>query len=453
MLEQVGNTIRERELFRDGERILVAVSGGVDSIVLLHLLHQLALERDWKLTIAHFNHKLRGRESDADERFVRSIAKKLRIPIFVARGDVKGHAGKTGQSIEMAARELRHDFFAKVARVEKIKSIALAHNADDQIELFFLRLLRGTSVEGLSGMRWRSASPRDKKIQLVRPLLETSRNEIESFARENKLCWREDTSNKSVDFLRNRVRHELIPLLEKKYQPGLRRSISRLMQLLAAEGEVVGDLAAKTKGRFEQNPIAIQRRLLQKQLLSLNIAADFDTIERLRVNAGKVIEINPNTRLQRDEGGIIQTIAEAMATFTDASRKLKLKTGVTEAGFGGCRLTFETTASRGSAFRRSTNAEFFDADKIGHSIILRHWRPGDRFHPIGAKSARKLQDIFVDLKVPKHKRHQLVIAATAKNEVFWVEGVRIGERFKLTAETKRRLTLRWTRMPDENFKF
>lgn len=448
MLEQVDKIISDRALFRDGEHILVAVSGGVDSIVLLHILHRLAPSRRWKLTIVHFNHQLRGRESDADERFVRAIAKKLKLPIVTESADVKAHATKTGQSIEMAARELRHDFFARTARAKKCKSIALAHNADDQVELFFLRLLRGTSVDGLSGMKWRAPSPRDKAIQLARPLLDTTRKQIEAFARDNKVEWREDTSNKSLDFLRNRVRHELIPLLEKNYQPALRKSVSRLMQLLAAEGDALNELTAKAKRSFVKNPIAVQRRLLQKQLLALNIAADFATIESLRLNCGKIIEINLSTRLQRDKDGNIRQVASSSASFRNASRKVALNPRVTETEFAGCTIKCEIKTVRGEKLAKRPNTESFDADKIGDSIILRHWQPGDRFHPIGAKSPRKLQDIFVDLKVPREKRHELTIATTASGEIFWIESVRISELFKLTAQTKRRVTVKWTRRPN-----
>jgi tRNA(Ile)-lysidine synthase len=445
VLDQVAKNLRERNLFRDGEHILVAVSGGVDSIVLLHLLHELAPLHRWKLTVAHFNHKLRGRESNADERFVRAVAKKLNVPFVTANGDVKAHASKTGQSIEMSARELRHKFFARIARVKKIKTIALAHNADDQVELFFLRLLRGTSADGLSGMKRRSPSPVDKALQLVRPLLDTTRLQIETLAGKNKLRWREDTSNKSVDFLRNRVRHELIPLLEKKYQPALRKNVSRLMHLLAAEGEVLNELTAAAKESFETNPVAIQRRLLQKQLLAVNVTADFQTIESLRLNLGKIIEINPTTRVRRDNLGRIERVTQSAATFAGTSKKVKLNRRSTDVEFAGYKLTFRVVKGQGTAFDHRPDTETFDADKIGKAIILRHWQPGDRFLPIGAKSARKLQDIFVDLKVPKEKRHQLIIATTATGEIFWVEGVRIGDAFKLTAATVRRLVLNFER--------
>ncbi|MDB6058827.1 MAG: tRNA(Ile)-lysidine synthase [Verrucomicrobiales bacterium] len=446
MLEQIAKNIRARKLVRDGEHLLVAVSGGLDSMVLLHVLHSLASEHILKLTVVHFNHRLRGRESDGDEKFVRQAAKQLRLPIVVDAADVKAHATDSKQSIEMAARELRHAFFARTAKILKIRTIALAHQADDQVELFFLRLLRGASVDGLAGMRWRNASPADRSVQLVRPLLNLSRMELEAFARERSIHWREDTSNLSTDFLRNRVRRELLPLLQKRYQPGLRKSILRLTELLRAESDVVADVtreALKKVSSFEKLPVAVQRRSLQQQVLALGVNADFETTESLRLNTGKVVELNPTTRLQRDEKGRVQVVTKSAPQFTAGECGVELEAGVTKVKFGDRALTFRVARQRGRKFAPRANNEYFDADRIGPKIVLRHWQAGDRFQPIGSKSSRKLQDMFVDLKVPKSERHMRVIAMTAEGKIFWVEGLRIGEKFKLTDETTRRLVLRW----------
>jgi tRNA(Ile)-lysidine synthase len=440
VLEQISKNIRDRNLFRHDEQILVAVSGGVDSVALLHALHELGC----RFTVAHFNHSLRGRESDADQKFVQQIAERLGLKIITDSADVKAHAKKSGQSIEMAARELRHRFLAKTARAQKIKTIALAHHAGDQVELFFLRLLRGTSAEGLGGMKWRSPSPQDKQIQLVRPLLNISRHDIERYAREHNLGWREDTSNKSRDFLRNRVRNELVPLLERDYQPALRKIVLRTMEVLADESELISELT-KRRGTFEKLPVAIQRRLLQQQLFELGLTADFETIETLRTERGKVIEINPTTHIRCDRHGKLERLtAAANSAFGEKKRKVNIGLA-NEVSFSGCDLVFSLIKKTGTKFSAQPQTEIFDADKVGTVITLRHWQRGDRFHPIGAKSARKLQDIFVDLKIPRAERHTRVVATTKTGEIFWVEGVRISDRFKLTSETKRRLKLQWRR--------
>ena len=170
-----------RRLLPGGEKILVAVSGGADSMVLLHALHALAPLKRWQLRVAHFNHQLRGRASDADEKLVLRAAAKLKLPVVVGRADVKAAAREKRLSIEMAARRLRHEFLSQAARRQGIATIALAHHADDQVELFFLRLLRGTGGEGVAGMKWHSPSFVDKKIALVRPLLDCSKEALLEF--------------------------------------------------------------------------------------------------------------------------------------------------------------------------------------------------------------------------------------------------------------------------------
>jgi tRNA(Ile)-lysidine synthase len=440
VLEQLSKNIRERNLFRDGEHILVAVSGGVDSIALLQALNQ--FDR-WKITVAHFNHKLRGRDSDADQALVQKTAKQLGLKCVTASADVKAYAKESGQSIEMAARELRHRFLATAACARRIKTIALAHHADDQIELFFLRLLRGTSGEGLAGMKWRSPSPQDKSIYLVRPLLSVPRKQIETFAGEKKFRWREDATNQSFDFLRNRIRNELVPLLETHYQPALRKTILRTMELLGDESEVVTSLTKKP-GTFARLPIAVQRRLVQQQLFKLRLPADFATVESLRVHPQESIELNPDTRVRCSNKGTIEVVSPVHAKFARDARKVKLGS-LSKISFGGCELNFRVIQKTGATFHAATQTEYFDAEKIGRVIALRHWQPGDRFHPIGAKTPRKLQDIFVDLKVPREQRHNRVVATTSTGAIFWIEGVRISEPFKLTSQTKRRLVLRWKR--------
>ena len=192
LIQTVEKSMRTRAACKRGEHILVAVSGGVDSMVLLHALNVLVLETGWKLTVAHFNHHLRGRSSDADERLVRRVARDLKLKIIVGHGDVRKFAKTHGLSIEMAARQLRHEFLALAARRVKARKLALAHHADDQVELFFLRLLRGAGSDGLSGMSPVSPSPADPKLKIIRPLLEISKHALVEFARGRRILFRED---------------------------------------------------------------------------------------------------------------------------------------------------------------------------------------------------------------------------------------------------------------------
>ena len=213
LLQRLEGEIQSRCRLGRGKKILAAVSGGLDSMTLLHALHSLAEKSRWKIVVAHFNHQLRGRSSDADERLVRKLTAKLDLPLVAGGADVKRFARESKLSVEMAARKLRHEFLARVAGERNISTVALAHHADDQVELFFIRVLRGAGGAGLAGMKWRSPSPVDAKITLVRPLLGFSKPEILGLARAIKVAFREDATNHSNDILRNRIRNELLPLL------------------------------------------------------------------------------------------------------------------------------------------------------------------------------------------------------------------------------------------------
>ncbi|HTV41021.1 MAG TPA: tRNA lysidine(34) synthetase TilS [Candidatus Sulfotelmatobacter sp.] len=449
-----------------GIKILVAVSGGLDSMVLLHALKTPAVARRWKLAVAHFNHSLRGRASDADEAFVRKTTESMKLPFFSSSADVKQVARQEKISIEMAARRLRHEFLARTAREHGANTIALAHHADDQVELFFLRLLRGAGGSGLGGMQWRSPSPVDKRISLVRPLLVVPRSALEAFARENRVRYREDATNHSVDFLRNRVRHELLPLLRRHYQPGLNKTILRFMDIAAAESNLIAALArawlsrqafwsgkegggaqgsSYIKADFESLPEAIQRQVLRLQMIQLEVTPDFELVESIRRSADKPVAVGARVSLVRDATGCVRRCERQTAAFNDRSVAARLnKSGRVE--FDGVELNWRLGIPRKTfgKVKRADGLEFFDADKAGPEIVLRHWRAGDRFRPIGLASDAKLQDLFTNARIPRQTRHQLVVAE-AGSRIFWVEGLRISEDFKLTAKTQRALIWKWRR--------
>jgi tRNA(Ile)-lysidine synthase len=481
--DHVEQNIRARRLFRPGQPILVAVSGGVDSVVLLHVLHQLARKHHWHLTAAHFNHRLRGRSSDADERLVRRTAERLKVPVLTEGADVRAFARAQKLSLEMAARKLRHDFLARAAAQKRIPSVALAHHADDQLELFFLRLLRGSGGEGLAGMKWRNPSPSDPEIELVHPLLDQPKAVLFDYAAEQGIRYREDASNAALDFQRNRIRHELLPLLRRKYQPALDKTISRVMDILGAEAEFAAEVArewlgsvgspkceevgASLRGQagrraglaFEVLPVAVQRRCVQLQLLQQGTVPDFELVEQLRTAARRRVTVS---RLQEDRGtggtlvpryavrdgaGVVRLHAAQAEDFKSSDVEVELKGRAGEVEFDGARISWRIDLSKkAEPPKAEVGLERFDADRVGSLVRLRHWQPGDRFQPIGMVCPVKLQDFFTNQKVPRDRRRRLLVAATAEGEVFWVEGMRISERFKLAKETIRRLQWRWKRL-------
>ncbi|TAL06913.1 MAG: tRNA lysidine(34) synthetase TilS [Verrucomicrobia bacterium] len=451
LLEHVEAAIRERKLFRRGERILVAVSGGVDSMVLLRALVALARGQDWKLTVAHFNHQLRGRASDGDELFVKRAATALGLRCLTERGAVKSIAKERGISIEMAARELRHKFLADAARQTGSRMIALAHHADDQVELFFLRLFRGAGGEGMAGMKWSNVSPANSNIKLVRPLLDVSKIEIEQAAREAKIKFRTDASNACRDILRNRIRHDLLPQLRRGFQPALDKAVLRVMDLVGEESEAVAALArqwlrARKPGAFARLSVAVQRRVIQLQLREGKLPEEFDGVEFLRCFPNREFNLDVARSVARDAAGRLHFRWLTKAGFKSGLKKIWLRAESGAAEFGGVKLNWRITkrVARGK-IARQPGRELFEADRVGRKITLRHWQPGDRFQPIGMTRAVKLQDLFVNLKIPKARRHELVVAVAEGGEIFWVEGTRIGEAFKLTGATRRALIWRWWR--------
>ncbi|HEY6167646.1 MAG TPA: tRNA lysidine(34) synthetase TilS [Verrucomicrobiae bacterium] len=450
LLEPFIRGLNEHRLLPGRGRVVVAVSGGVDSVVLLDLLVRGVAKAQQRVVVSHFNHRLRGRSSDADECFVRTVAKHAGLRCVVGSADVRSNAKRSGVSIEMAARELRHRFLAQTARRASARQIVLAHHADDQVELFFVRLLRGASPGGLAGMRWQSLSPADAKLTLVRPLLGFGKKELLAHARVRGLKFREDRSNRSTKFLRNRIRLELLPLLRRTFQPALDGIVARLMEQLADESALVEEIAAAWMGigreiAFDTLPAAVQRVVMEWQLVKLGAAPEFELIEALRLHAGIPVTVAPGLSIVRASDGVVRRQLVERLSFSDSEQRIDVtRDGGTQ--FGRLDLRWKLVPVRDwkrALARRPTNAELLDAEKIGATVVLRHWRPGDRFQAFGMARPTKLQDWFVNRKVPAARRRRLVLAETASGLLCWVEGQRLGEKFKLTAQTRSMLMWKW----------
>jgi tRNA(Ile)-lysidine synthase len=441
-----------RARFEPGERLLLAVSGGVDSMVLLSLLQRLASAERWDLAVAHFNHELRGAESDGDERLARAAAAALGAPFYAGRGDVKAYRASHGVSLEMAARQLRHAFLAETAHQLGGVKIVTAHHADDQVELFFLRLFRGAGVDGLGGMDWLSPSPVDARLRIARPLLDVPKSCLEAYARANGVAFRLDASNHDPGILRNRVRAELLPWLAEHFTPSLPPTVARAMETLRAEGEVVDQLAANwlaspPVGGWKTLPLAVRRRCVLRQLLALGIAPEFELIESLcgleaaRANGPKGV------RLRQDGEGGLRLLQPPESPPTVASLPVELVGESGEIQFGPWRIDWRRQPFEPDMReRREPGVERFDAARVGGRITLGFWAPGDRFQPLGLPGPVKLQDLFVNLKVAKDKRHITLVARAEDKGICWVQGFRIGDAYKLDKATRQVLTWRWRRL-------
>jgi tRNA(Ile)-lysidine synthase len=279
-------------------------------------------------------------------------------------------------------------------------------------------------------------------------LLDIPRVDLEQFVREQRVRFREDASNASLDHQRNLIRHELLPLLRAKFQPALDKVVLRAMDIVGADAEVV-IAAAQTalKGearRWDNLPIGVQRRTLYEQLQAQGVGADFDLVEALRLKPDGPVSIGARRSATRDQAGQVRIIETGKPTFSSNSKTLHLSSKSSLAKFQGVQFKWQL-GSRPKTIGAEPGCERFDARKVGPTVTLRHWRAGDRFQPIGMPKPVKLQDWFTNRKVPQAERHRLIVAVAADGRIFWVEGQRIDERFKLTAATGKCLIWRWQR--------
>ncbi|MEI6891417.1 MAG: tRNA lysidine(34) synthetase TilS [Pontiella sp.] len=411
LVESIRETIRRHHLIPEGKRVVVGVSGGADSMALLHLFQTLEIP----VTVAHLNHQLRGAESEADEAFVRALG----FPTVVKSVDVKERAKTSGQSIEMAARQARHEFFATFGPCV----IALAHHADDQAETFILKLARGAGTEGLCGMPF---FQRLNNLHLIRPLLEVPRTDLLQWLEENGLKWREDSSNSDEQFLRNKVRHTLLPLLASELNPNLRNTILRTMDILRAENEWLEESMAEDHRPMVELPLAAQRRKLRKWLFDHEVEeVRFETVEQILklIKSGQGstrFELNSRQR-------VIVEYGTPRFEKMDAQPAKGSWTLSTEAGRGW--IKDESQIGEYPA-KASVNAK-----KVGDApISVRTWQPGDRMAPLGMQGTRKIQDILTDLKVPRAQRDHIPVVV-CRAEIIWVPGYRIARGWALKNST------------------
>ncbi len=449
-IDRVRATIDEFDLLSPGERVLVALSGGADSMALLHALRALG----YSVEAAHLNHQLRGDDSDADQCFVVEHCAKLGVACHCAADDVAAHAAATGVSLEAAARERRYEFLSHVAAMNGIEIVATAHHADDQAETVLMRVLRGASTSGLGGI---PPFRQEDDVCIVRPLLRCTRSEIMAWLEAQDLPWCEDASNADTDFLRNRVRHELLPQLQRDYNPQLAAALCRMADNLredAALLDAISDDAAENvideKGRINPTiladyPEVIQRRVIQQWLWYVGVDLDSD-----RLRAAAAFATHSETGKYFDAGGAVQLYrGKELVEIVDqdasivAPRPLTLS-GETEAL--GYRFTV-TRRPRGNhenaAFLRTycTPArQLCDADVVGTSVFVRTRRDGDRITPLGMEGSRKLQDYFVDKGVPAPQRDRIPLIAT-ETDIVWIVGHAVDGRFAVGERTRRVLEI------------
>ncbi len=456
MLTKVKETIHKHRMVSPGDRVLVAVSGGPDSVCLLDILQALARELDLTLHVAHLDHMFRGAESAAEAQFVRNLAEKLGIPATVESIDVPAFCRERGLSAQAGAREARYDFLARAADKAGASRIATGHTADDQAETFLMRLLRGAGVSGLS-----SIPPVRRNI--IRPLIEATRQEVLEHLKTKNLEFKTDPSNLKPLYTRNRIRLEVMPVL-RQFNPRVVETLASEATLLRDEDEAVeaclktigpGIIASEDEAviikrdEFNALPQAFKRRLFRKAAdtagLESSGLASVQVDEALAFMAsartGRTMDLSFAITIEREYGRFILRRKTAATGF---SRDVALpgKTAVPELG-----MIMETMIAEGPGAAPETDKNYlwqalFDYDRIRPPLALRNRKPGDWLQPAGMGGrSKKLQDYFVDAKIPRRKR-DLVPLLVAGEDILWIVGQRTDERFLVTAGTKKALVVR-----------
>lgn len=445
MLKKVLRTIHEHSIFSVGDTVIVAVSGGVDSVVLLDILASMK-ELRLRLVVAHLNHRLRGDESDGDEAFVRKLAEKYGVTFVTQAVDVRQLSRDKNLSLEDAGRVARYAFFDDIYTSCKANAVALAHHADDQAETVLLRLLRGAGGSGLCAMA-------PKSRYYVRPLLYISRAEVEAYQRRNGLVFRFDSSNVDSNFLRNRVRHELIPTL-LSYNPAITERLAVTAEVLTEDETLLEKLTDVVFSRYcssmesglslaiaglTSEPRGLRFRLYRRAILSVK-----GDLARIAFCHLKGIDLlisspRPNGKIALPDGFQVSRCYGNLL-FAAHGEPLpehpfeELLEGPGSYALPGGVLILELLPAPKKRLDVAGNVAYFDAKSLTFPLLVRTFRPGDRIVPLGMKGRKKVKDLFIDEKVPLPARRKIPLLFSGA-QLLWVCGVRSAAEACLTPST------------------
>lgn len=462
-LNTVARTVTTGQMIRRGESLLVGVSGGVDSVVLLAVMRELAEKLGiGRLGVAHLNHGLRGENADRDEAFVSALAKKWGPTFYMDCADVAGFAEQHRLSIEDAARRLRYEFLHDTADKEVYDKIATGHHADDNAEQVLMNLLRGSGPAGLAGI------PPIREDIIIRPLIKVFRKEILAFAADRNLTFQEDETNTDIRFLRNQVRHQLLPLLAKEYNPEISRNLNQVAEIFSAEEvwhhelvdelfdqaclEMTGKLIVLSTFIIMTLPVAAQRRLIRKAIKSAKNdlrRITFEHIESIR----NCLKDNDYFSLNLPDGitivrkqGELRFLSDSVKKTAALDRRNDFCYTLLEQGPQNKTLEVEEINGRFDFIvlnkedlpditSSNENTAFFDADKLTYPLTVRNIFPGDRFSPLGLSGTQKVKDFFINTKVPRPQRARCPVLVSG-DEIIWLVGYRTSEIGKITEETQ-----------------
>lgn len=458
MLQVVRDTIEKFNLLKPGERVVVAVSGGPDSVALAHVLFALKDDYNLALHVAHLNHMFRGEEAEEDARFVAELARSFDVECTVSKKDVPAFAAEHRMSSQAAARQVRYRFLEQVRSDWQGTKIATGHQADDQAETVLLNILRGAGPEGLSGI------PPKREDIYIRPLINVTRDEVESYCRDNSLNYRQDVTNFKPVYLRNKVRLELLPLLKEKYNPGICSALFRLAHIMRDENDfmmtrvqeywdrlVISDNGSEiifNLPDFLQIHSAIRRRLLRKawvrvrgEVRDLGFVHLEQALDFLRDGTtGGVIEFPLHILLEKSyDTFCLKAVSSGAAEQAGFCHLLQVpgSTMVPELGI----IIDAGIAETWPGSSAGKDEAWFDFDKLSGPLIVRSRRPGDRFWPLKGSGSKKLKEFFIDEKIPRVRRNKVPIVTNGE-EILWVGGSRPDNRWRVSDHTIKFLHLK-----------
>ena len=426
MLNQFQIHLQTNFPYLKDKKLLLAISGGIDSMVLLHLFHKL----EFDITVAHCNFSLRDAESDADEDFVKSTCKALKIPYCIQKFDTKQFASDYKLSIQLAARKLRYDWFSELLSEQKLDYVLTAHHLDDEIETFLINFTRGTGLEGLTGIP-------AKNENVIRPLLKFSREQIEVFAKENNIKWKEDSSNSSNKYLRNKLRHDVVPIL-KELNPSFMHSFQNTLKNLKQSQSLVDDasrIVYRKVVQEEENQKKINiselkqlenyEAYLYQWLKPLGFTAWDDIYDLVEAQSGKQV-FSADYLLLKDRNDLIVTTRDFGNQISYKIEKTNLQVNIP------LKLTL---CNIGYISNLNSNCIFVDEDKISFPLTIRKWQEGDVFYPSEMQGKKKVSKYFKDQKFSLiDKQNQWLLCSN--DEIVWIINQRADQRFLADDNTK-----------------
>ncbi|MCR5176598.1 MAG: tRNA lysidine(34) synthetase TilS [Anaerovibrio sp.] len=454
-------------LAKAGDTVLVACSGGPDSLALLDLLHGLSGELSIEVMAAHYEHGIRGQASVDDANFVQQYCQREKIDFFLESGDIPLICRQTGESLETCSRRMRYGFLHRIAREKGCAVIATAHHSDDQAETVLMHILRGTGLNGLTGIL-------PKRDNIIRPLLAFTKCELVDYCKAQGLAPRLDATNEVADCTRNRIRLELLPYLKQEYNINITDQLCQLARIVSADENLLDSICrtafdkicvADARGAisckaddFLLQPLSIQRRLLQQMGGSLQVQLSFPHVEQIRElveknHTGKHLMLPQGCQAGMRYGILTLSKMDRVFSETDGNMAFKDRDLVLEPGGrlileDGSMLCSEITADLEIRKPFSKNMVYFDAAKSGDTVLVRYRRKGDRLLlPAGHK---KLKDLLIDSKVDVEKRNNIpVVVSSITNEIIWVAGIRQTAAAMAGADTGRYLILSYIQKGEE----